>query len=154
MSAETVHDRRQSNSLIPTESFEGAFRKSMFATAVVGGALAINPALAQDNTTTLAPVTVQGQASNYKTPDTVSSPKFTAPLLDTPRSVTIIPEQLIEDRGATSLQDVLRTTPGVTLGSGEGGTPVGDRPFIRGYEASTDIFVDGVRDYSRGSHET
>ena len=154
MSAGTVPDHPELNTLIPTESFEGAFRKSMFATAVVGGALAINPALAQDNTTILAPVTVQGQASDYKTPDAISSPKFTAPLLDTPRSVTIIPEQLIEDRGATSLQDVLRTTPGVTLGSGEGGTPVGDRPFIRGYEASTDIFVDGVRDYSRGSHET
>ena len=83
-----------------------------------------------------------------------SSPKFTAPLVDTPRTVNIIPEQLIKDRGATSLQDVLRSTPGVTLGSGEGGTPTGDRPFIRGYEASTDIFIDGMRDYARGSHET
>lgn len=83
-----------------------------------------------------------------------SSPKFTAPLVDSPRTVNIIPEQLIKDRGATSLQDVLRSTPGVTLGSGEGGTPTGDRPFIRGYEASTDIFIDGMRDYARGSHET
>ena len=83
-----------------------------------------------------------------------SSPKFTAPLVDTPRTVNVIPEQLIKERGATSLQDVLRSTPGVTLGSGEGGTPTGDRPFIRGYEASTDIFIDGMRDYARGSHET
>lgn len=83
-----------------------------------------------------------------------SSPKFTAPLIDTPRTVNIIPEQLMKDRGVTSLQDVLRSTPGVTLGSGEGGTPTGDRPFIRGYEASTDIFIDGMRDYARGSHET
>lgn len=82
-----------------------------------------------------------------------SSPKFTAPLVDTPRTVNVIPEQLIKERGATSLQDVLRSTPGVTLGSGEGGTPTGDRPFIRGYEASTDIFIDGMRDYARGSHE-
>ena len=154
MSAKTVPALLDAHSLIPKESFEGAFRKSMFASAVVGSALAISPAVAQDSATVLDPVTVQGQASNYKTPDTVSSPKFTAPLLDTPRTINVISEQLIEDRGATSLQDVLRTTPGVTLGSGEGGTPVGDRPFIRGYEASTDIFVDGVRDYSRGSHET
>ncbi|MDV2117661.1 TonB-dependent receptor [Alcaligenes faecalis] len=82
------------------------------------------------------------------------SVKFSETLLNTPRSITVIPEEVIKDRGATSLQDVLRTTPGITLGSGEGGTPVGDRPFIRGYEASTDIFIDGVRDYSRGSHET
>ncbi|NYT86968.1 TonB-dependent receptor [Pollutimonas harenae] len=154
MSAGTAPDHPESHCLIPKEAFEGAFRKSMFASAVVSGALAINPAFAQNSATTLEPVTVQGQADGYKTPDTISSPKFTAPLLDTPRSITVISEQLIEDRGATSLQDVLRTTPGVTLGSGEGGTPVGDRPFIRGYEASTDIFVDGLRDYSRGSHET
>src|SRR5690625_504240 len=75
------------------------------------------------------------------------------PLIDTPRTVDVIPEAVIKDRGATSLQDVLRNTPGISLGSGEGGTPTGDRPFIRGYEASTDIFIDGMRDYARGYHE-
>jgi len=82
-----------------------------------------------------------------------SSVKFTQPLLDTPRSVTVIPREVIEDRGFTSLTDVLRTTPGITLGSGEGGTPVGDRPFIRGYESSTDMQIDGVRNVGRFSHE-
>lgn len=101
----------------------------------------------------LPSIQVQGESENYQTKK-VQSHKFTAPLLDTPRTVTVIPEEVIVDRGATSLQDVLRFTPGVTLGSGEGGTPQGDRPFIRGYEASTDIFIDGIRDYARGSHET
>lgn len=86
-------------------------------------------------------------------PTRAQSPKMTAPLLDTPRTVNVVSEKLMKDRGLTSFKDVLRTTPGVTLGSGEGGTPVGDRPIIRGYEASTDIFIDGVRDYARGSHE-
>ncbi|WP_231731279.1 TonB-dependent receptor [Lampropedia cohaerens] len=99
-------------------------------------------------------MTVTAPAASYQAPVAAQSPKFTAPLLETPRSVTIITEELMRDRGATSLQDVLRTTPGITLGSGEGGTPTGDRPFVRGYEASTDIFIDGVRDYARGSHET
>uniref|UniRef100_A0A1I8ACX3 Plug domain-containing protein n=2 Tax=cellular organisms TaxID=131567 RepID=A0A1I8ACX3_9BILA len=85
--------------------------------------------------------------------DNASSPKFTAPLRDTPKSVTIINEALIKERGATSLTDVLRTTPGITLGAGEGGTPLGDRPFIRGFEASTDIQIDGLRDLGRASHE-
>lgn len=85
--------------------------------------------------------------------DAASSPKFTAPLRDTPKSVTIINEALIKERGATSLADVLRTTPGITLGAGEGGTPLGDRPFIRGFEASTDIQIDGLRDLGRMSHE-
>lgn len=90
--------------------------------------------------------------ASYKV-DRASSPKFTEPLLDTPKSITIIGEELISARGLTTLTEVLRTTPGITLGSGEGGTPVGDRPFIRGYEASTDILVDGIRQVGRFSHE-
>lgn len=82
-----------------------------------------------------------------------SNTKITTPLLDTARTINIISKKEIDERGATSLQDILRTTPGVTLGAGEGGTPMGDRPFIRGYEASTDILIDGMRDFARGSHE-
>lgn len=125
--------------------------------AALGSALSL-PAVAQTSSPEvqqLPSLQVQGQApiDGYQV-NKISSEKFTAPLLDTPRTVNVIPEEVIKDRGATSLQDVLRATPGVTLGSGEGGTPAGDRPFIRGYEASTDIFVDGLRDYGRGSHET
>lgn len=107
-----------------------------------------------NNVQQLQTISVEGTPTEGYQPQQVKSPKITAPLLDTPRTITIIPEKLIKDRGASSLQDVLRATPGVTLGSGEGGTPTGDRPFIRGYEASTDIFIDGLRDYARGSHET
>lgn len=92
------------------------------------------------------------QAETFKV-DEMSSPKFTAPLREVPKSITIINEALIKERGATSLTDVLRTTPGITLGAGEGGTPLGDRPFIRGFEASTDIQIDGLRDLGRMSHE-
>ena len=82
-----------------------------------------------------------------------ASVKFTQPLLDTPRSVTVIPREVIEDRGFTSLVDILRTTPGITLGSGEGGTPMGDRPLVRGYESATDMQIDGLRSVGRFSHE-
>jgi catecholate siderophore receptor len=106
--------------------------------------------------TQLTPIMVEGERERIEgyRANNASSPKYTAPLLDTPQSITIISEELIKDRGATSLVDVLRTVPGITLGSGEGGTPEGDRPFIRGYESSTDILIDGMRDYARGSHET
>ena len=82
-----------------------------------------------------------------------SSVKMTAPLLDTPRTVQVITQRQIEERGASSLYDVLRTTPGGTLGTGEGGNPMGDRPFIRGYEASTEMMVDGMRSLARTSYE-
>lgn len=74
------------------------------------------------------------------------NPQFVAALIDTPRAVTVIPQQIIEQTGATSLQDILRTSPGITFGAGEGGQPLADRPFIRGQASGNNIFVDGVRD--------
>ena len=77
---------------------------------------------------------------------TLSSPKFTAPILDTPQTVVVIPREIFEQQGATTLRDVLRNTPGITFAAGEGGTANGDQMTIRGFDARTDIFVDGIRD--------
>jgi catecholate siderophore receptor len=81
------------------------------------------------------------------------SAKFTAPLIDTPRDVRVIPASLIQSIGATTLQDSLRSVSGITFGAGEGGSPVGDIPYIRGFDASSDIFIDGVRDTGSQSRE-
>ena len=78
--------------------------------------------------------------------DQTSSVKATAPLLDTPKSVTVIPSEIINQTGSTSLVEALRTTPGITFTAGEGGTPMGDRPLIRGFDAQSATYVDGVRD--------
>lgn len=89
---------------------------------------------------------------SYKS-DKADSPKFTAPLVDTPRSVTIIPAQLIQDTGSATLSDALRAVPGITMGAGEGGNPQGDRPFIRGFDSQTSTYLDGVRDIGAQSRE-
>lgn len=129
-------------------------RSSLALALAAPGAFVLTNAQAQGDATLLAPVTVTGEAPDPYQTKAVSQQKFTAPLLDTPRTITVIPEALIKDRAASSLVDVLRTAPGITFGAGEGGTPVGDRPFVRGYESSTDILIDGMRDLGRGSHET
>lgn len=78
--------------------------------------------------------------------DTVSSPKFTQPLLDTPQTIVAIPKEVFTQQGAASLSDVLRNTPGITFAAGEGGNVAsGDSFFMRGFDASNNIFVDGVR---------
>lgn len=82
-----------------------------------------------------------------------SSPKFTAELLDTPKTVSIVTEQLLQDTGATNLQDALRMVPGLTFGAGEGGNPTGDRPFIRGFDGQSNTFVDGMRDVGMQTRE-
>ncbi|MBO9663214.1 MAG: TonB-dependent receptor [Dokdonella sp.] len=97
----------------------------------------------------LETVKVQGQGVKN-----ASSPKFTAPLLDTPRSVTVVPQALINDMGATDLIDALRVVPGITFGAGEGGNPQGDRPYLRGYDSQNSMFVDGVRDVGAQTRET
>ncbi len=78
--------------------------------------------------------------------NTLASPKFSEPIVNTPRSITVITREVIDDKQATSLKDLARTTAGVTLGTGEGGNAFGDRFFIRGFDARNDIFVDGIRD--------
>ena len=83
-----------------------------------------------------------------------ANPKFVKPLLDTPKSVTAITKEQIKDSGATSLRDVMRQQPGVTLGTGEGGNAFGDRIFIRGFDARNDVFIDGLRDPGVISRET
>ena len=78
--------------------------------------------------------------------DRLSSSKFTEPILDTARTETVLTQEALEDKRAYTLREVLRSTAGVTLGSGEGGNAFGDRFFIRGFDARNDVFIDGVRD--------
>ncbi|MBO9621281.1 MAG: TonB-dependent receptor [Sphingomonas sp.] len=83
----------------------------------------------------------------------IDSPKATARVVDTPRSVVVLPEQVIEQTGSATLADALRTVPGITFGAAEGGNPIGDRPFIRGFDSQGSTFVDGVRDLAAQTRE-
>ncbi|WP_347455320.1 TonB-dependent receptor domain-containing protein [Acinetobacter thermotolerans] len=85
--------------------------------------------------------------------DNSANKKFVAPLLDTPKSISVISKQLIEDTQVTTLADALRNVPGITLGAGEGGNPNGDRPFIRGYNSESSMYVDGVRSATSQNRE-
>lgn len=78
--------------------------------------------------------------------ETLSSPKYTRPIAETPKTITVISKEAIADSGASDLSDVMRAQPGVTIGTGEGGNAFGDRFIIRGFEARNDVFVDGQRD--------
>lgn len=68
------------------------------------------------------------------------------PLAETPATINVLTKTQIEDSGYTDLRDILDTQPGITLGTGENGNAFGDRYIIRGQEARSDVFVDGLRD--------
>lgn len=76
-----------------------------------------------------------------------ASPKYTEPLRNTPQTITVVPQSVIEQRGATTLREVLRNVTGISIQAGEGGSLQGDSLSIRGFAAQNDIFVDGVRDF-------
>ncbi len=103
---------------------------------------------------TLPAVTVTDRNPNDFDVKASDNPVFTAPLLDTPKSVVIIPQAVIQQTNSISLTDALRTVPGITFGAAEGGNPVGDRPFIRGFDAQSSIFVDNVRDTGSQTRDT
>src|SRR5262249_40608630 len=131
--------------------------QSASARVIAGVALGIAalPAAAQDispeeGARELPAVSVEGQQSRGNGSDlkvdNPSLPKLTEPLRNTPQSIDIVPQQMIEDRGAQSLNDALRTVPGVSLSAGEA-TSQGSNLTIRGFSARNDIFLDGMRDF-------
>ncbi len=80
--------------------------------------------------------------------DTVSSLKFTQPLQDIPQTIQVIPKELFNQQGATTLTEALRNSAGVgTFYAGENGsTSTGDAIYMRGFDTSNSIFADGIRD--------
>lgn len=102
---------------------------------------ASHPAFAAD--TTLPAVTVTAAAEAAYNPSTTSAAKLDAPLRDIPQTVNVVPQALLRDQGAASLQDVLKSVPGVGLSTGDGQR---DQVTIRGFSAISDQFIDGLRD--------
>ena len=69
-------------------------------------------------------------------------------LQDTPQTVTVIPQVVIQQQQATTIDQVLKYVPGVTVATGEGnGGMNGDAFRIRGFDAKGDLYVDGLRDF-------
>ncbi|MES2421059.1 MAG: TonB-dependent receptor [Pseudomonadota bacterium] len=121
------------------------------------GAFATAPAYAADSAKAPAPAATDDQqreeilVNGQRQRD--EGPKQVAPLVNTPRSVIVLPKEVIEQTGSNSLADALRTVPGITFGAAEGGNPIGDRPFIRGFDSQGSIYVDGVRDLAAQTRE-
>ena len=119
------------------------------ATAVSSLLLLSGTAIAQEaaDVVELDTIQIEGEASSYRA-DSVSSAKFTQPLLDTPQTIQVITNQVFTEQGATTLTEALRNSAGVgTFYAGENGnTTTGDSIYMRGFDTSGSIFVDGVRD--------
>ncbi|WP_460750286.1 TonB-dependent siderophore receptor [Marinomonas epiphytica] len=103
-----------------------------------------------ENSTALPTLTVEGNAlydassseelTGYNVEAATVGTKTPAALKDIPQSITVITNDYIEDRGAVYLDDVTKTTPGLTTLSNESGR---SSIFARGYEYD-DLLIDGL----------
>ncbi|TYK65034.1 TonB-dependent siderophore receptor [Colwellia echini] len=90
---------------------------------------------------------------SYKV-DRSTSEKYTQDLVDTPRTITVISEAVMKDRNVDNLRQALRNVPGISFAAGEGGAPTGDSMSIRGFNASNNLMIDGVRDIAGYNRDT
>jgi len=98
-------------------------------------------ATAQRNT--LVPIDEIIVTGQYLSIDKVNAVKTPTPIINVPQSLSIIDEDQIKDQAFTTIGDITRFTPGITLSQGEGHR---DAIIIRGQQTTADFFQDGVRD--------
>lgn len=105
----------------------------------IATAVTADAADAGDNTVSTLNVQAQSQKLDMATsPTTVQ---------ETPQTVQVIGQDELKARGVSSLEQALRSVPGITIAIGEGGTLSGDQFKIRGFDAKDDVYVDGLRDF-------
>ncbi|WP_417791378.1 TonB-dependent receptor [Stutzerimonas xanthomarina] len=88
-------------------------------------------------------VTSTREEASYKPAESKTALKIDAPLRDVPQSINVVPQSVLRDQGADSLEDALKNVPGIGLSNGDGQR---DQVTIRGFNAIGDQYIDGIRD--------
>lgn len=101
---------------------------------------------AVDNQDSLPTIHVEASKDAGYVATKAQSSKYTKPLVETPKTITVLTEQTLKDQNILSLRDALSTTPGITFGAGEGGGGYGDKINIRGFDSTYNTTIDGLRD--------
>ena len=137
---------RKSKQQPPNQSYQLMAPTVPFTVALTGPTV-----LAGEKDVLTAPeVEVQEQRPGYVVPNLGLS-RFPEPIRDIPQSITVVPQELMQEQGAVNIREALRNVTGISFQAGEGGIQ-GDNLTLRGFNARNDFFIDGVRDigtYSR-----
>jgi iron complex outermembrane recepter protein len=89
-------------------------------------------------------VTGQQKKPSYRVPNSSTATKTDTPLRDIPQSIQIVPKEIIQDRKINRVVEALENVSGVTSNSGT--YRVIDNFIIRGFDASTNVTRNGLRD--------
>ena len=79
----------------------------------------------------------------YNAKKSSTSTRTETELRDTPQSITVIPQDLIQDQSIQSISQAVQYVPGVQSAQGEGNR---DQLILRGNNTTSDFFLDGLRD--------
>ena len=98
-----------------------------------------------DGVIRLEPVSVDTtpETNNFRSVDSNTGTKTDTPLMDVPQTINVVERDLFFLEGSRSLEDVLSNVAGVSPSVGDGQR---DQVYIRGFVATNDEYVDGVRD--------
>lgn len=97
-------------------------------------------------------VPVEGRPDAYRA-DASKLARVPTALVDTPQTVAVVPEQVMDEQRATTVRDALRNVSGITMSAGEGGRQ-GDTFILRGFSGQNDVFRDGGRDLGWFTRDT
>ncbi|QSQ25887.1 TonB-dependent siderophore receptor [Pyxidicoccus parkwayensis] len=106
-----------------------------------------------ENTFVLPTVKVEGEAERGYQAKESSLTRLPKPLVQTPQTVTVVTEEVLEEQQVTTVREALRNVSGITVSAGEGGRQ-GDVFILRGFSAQNDISRDGARDLGWYSRDT
>lgn len=118
---------------------------------------AVSPVFAQQSAVQLETISVDaatqetatGPVDGYVAKRSATGTKTDTPLKETPASVSVVTADQVKDQGATSVQESLRYTPGVTADP-YGPDSRGDFSLIRGVDPT--VYLDGTRFVNPGAY--
>ena len=107
------------------------------------------------STTTLPVMTVSDKTiknvnaptnKDYYIPDAVTATKTDTPIMQTPMSIKVVPQQVLKDQQVITVDQALRNVSGAVAGAGGTGTF-----FLRGF-GNSNVYRDGFLNQSQWSH--
>jgi iron complex outermembrane recepter protein len=91
------------------------------------------------------------QDEGYVVDNATTATRTDTPIQDVPQSIQVVPQQVIEDQRAITVNDALRNVSGVAVG--ESSLQFSNSILLRGFESFNSYFIDGVRN-ARGGVST
>lgn len=88
-------------------------------------------------------VTVTGDDDAYRVETATTAMRADIPLRDTPQSIQVVTQQLIQDQNAITVETAVRNVSGVTVPNTSGGRA--EDFTIRGFTSSRNTYRDGIR---------